>query len=185
MLIIMARWTFDWSENIHCTDLEEVGNNLKTSRKMPMKHKTSLSLVFVSRIVIALAILFVAQPVVGAQSSETASVVEANQDGFSAAASVPGVRFVHIARAANTIGNRTYIDHPLTNDNPNAIVFVTQNYNPGGVGDQYNDQPIGVLYSSAAQKWAVFNQDTTADMPVDAAFNVIVFVKIYLPIILR
>jgi hypothetical protein len=142
--------------------------------KMPMKHKTSFSLVFVSRIVIALAILFVALPVVGAQSSESASVVETTQDGFSAAASVPGVRFVHIARAANTIGNRTYIDHPLTNDSPNAIVFVTQNYNPGGVGDQYNDQPIGVFYSSAAQKWAIFNQDNTAAMPVDAAFNVLI-----------
>ena len=115
---------------------------------------------FVSRIVIPLAILFVAQPVVGARSSESASVVETTQDGFSAAASVPGVRFVHIARAANTIGNRTYIDHPLTNDNPIAIMFVTQNYNPGGVGPgKYNDQPIRVLYSSAAQKWAIFNHE--------------------------
>jgi len=25
MLIIMAGWTFDWSENIHCTDKEKVG----------------------------------------------------------------------------------------------------------------------------------------------------------------
>ena len=152
-----------------------------------MKHKTSFSLVFVSRIVIALAILFIALPVVSAQSSESASVVETTQDGFSAAASVPGMRFFHIARAANTIGNRTYIDHPLTNDNPNAIVFVTQNWNPSGVGPgEYNDQPIGVLYSSAAQKWAIFNQDYNIDMPVDAAFNIIVFVKyIYLPIILR
>jgi uncharacterized protein YeaO (DUF488 family) len=94
--------------------------------------------------------------------------------------------FVHTATAANIYDNVTYIDHPLTNDNPNAIVFVTQNWNPGGVGGKYNDQPIGVWYSSAAQKWAVFNQDYTTDMPVDAAFNVIVFVnKIYLPIILR
>ena len=139
-----------------------------------MKHRTSFSLVFVSRIVIALAILFVALPVVDAQSSETASVVDATKDGFSAAASVPGVRFIHIARAANSTDNYTVIDHPLTNNNPNAIVFVTQNYNPGGLGGKYNDQTIGVLYSSAAQKWAVFNQDTTADVPVDAAFNVLI-----------
>ena len=93
--------------------------------------------------------------------------------------------FVHTATATNSTENLTVIDHALTNDNPNAIVFVTQNFNPGGVGGKYNDQPIGVWYSSAAQKWAVFNQDHTTDMPVDAAFNVIVFVKIYLPIILR
>ncbi len=139
-----------------------------------MKHKTSFSLVFVSRIVIALAILFVAQPVVGARSSESASAVETTQDGFSAAASVPGVRFVHIARAANIDDNVTYIDHPLTNDNPNAIVLVTQNWNPSGVGGKHNDQPIGVWYSSAAQKWAIINQDWTTDMPVDRAFNVLI-----------
>jgi len=72
-----------------------------------MKHKTSFSLVFVSRIVIALVFLFIAQPVVSARSPESAGVVETTQDAFSAAASVPGVRFVHIATATNTIGNIT------------------------------------------------------------------------------
>jgi hypothetical protein len=139
---------------------------------MPMKHKTLFSLVFVSRIVIALAILFVALPVVGARSPESASSVE-TRDLFSAAASVPGARFVHTATAANTSGNHTYIDHPLTNNNPNAIVLVTQNWNPGGVGNTYNNHPIGVYYSSGEQKWAVFNQDL-ASMPVGAAFNVLI-----------
>lgn len=138
-----------------------------------MKHKTSFSLVFVSRIVIALAILFVALPVVGAQSSKSASVVETAQGAFSAAASVPGVRFVHTATAANINGHYTYVDHPLTNDNPNAILLVTQNWNPGGVGGIYNDHPIGVWYSSSAKKWAVFNQDFAA-MPTGAAFNVLI-----------
>jgi hypothetical protein len=137
-----------------------------------MKHRTSFSLVFVSRIVIALAILFVALPVVGARSPEPASVVE-TRDLFSAAASVPGARFVHTATAANTSGNHTYIDHPLTNDNPDAIVLVTPNWNPGGVGSTYNDHPIGVYYSTGEKKWAVFNQDL-ASMPTGAAFNVLI-----------
>jgi hypothetical protein len=139
---------------------------------MPMKHETSFSLVFVSRIVIALTILFVALPVVGARGPESASVVE-TQDSFSAAATVPGARFVHTATAANITSNWTYIDHPLTNDNPNAIVLVTQNWNPGGVGNTYNDHPIGVWYSSSAKKWAIFNQDL-ASMPVGAVFNVLI-----------
>ena len=81
--------------------------------------------------------------------------------------------FVHIARAGNISGNYTLIDHPLTNNAPNAIVLVTQNWNPSGVGNTYNNHPIGVWYSSNAQKWSVFNQDLAA-MPVDAAFNVLV-----------
>jgi hypothetical protein len=137
-----------------------------------MKHRTSFSLVFVSRIVIALAILFVALPVVGARSPEPARVVE-TRDLFSAAASVPGARFVHTATADNTSGNHTYIDHPLTNDNPDAIVLVTPNWNPGGVGSTYNDHPIGVYYSTGENKWAVFNQDF-ASMPTGAAFNVLI-----------
>ena len=137
-----------------------------------MKHTTSFSLVFVSRIVIALAILFAALPVVGARSPESASDVE-SRDLFSAAASVPGARFVHTATAANTSGNHTYIDHPLTNNNPNAIVLVTPNWNPGGVGNTYNNHPIGVYYSGGEQKWAVFNQDL-ASMPTGAAFNVLI-----------
>ncbi len=52
--------------------------------------------------------------------------------------------FVHTATAANIAGHYTYIDHPLTNENPNAIVLVTQNWNPGGGSGTYNDHPIGV-----------------------------------------
>jgi hypothetical protein len=83
--------------------------------------------------------------------------------------------FVHQATAANISGNYTVIDHPLTNGNPNAIVFVTPNWNPGNVGGTYNNHNIGIWYSSSQQKWAIFNQDLAA-MPVNAAFNVLVLV---------
>jgi hypothetical protein len=126
-----------------------------------MKHSLSLSLLFVSRMAVALTILFVALPTADAWGPEAASSVE-TQDLFSAAASVPGVRFVHTATAANITGNWTYIDHPLTNENPNAIVLATQNWNPGGAVGTYNNHPIGVWYASGAKKWAVFNQDLAA-----------------------
>ena len=137
-----------------------------------MKHSLSLSLLFVSRMAVALAILFVALPTADAWGPEAASSVE-TQYLFSAAASVPGVRFVHTATAANIVSNWTYIDHPLTNDNPNAIVFVTPNWNPGGTSGKYNDHPIGVWYSSGEKKWAIFNQDLAA-MPEGADFNVLI-----------
>jgi len=41
------------------------------------------------------------------------------------------------------------IDHPLANGNPNAIILVTPNLNPGGVVvGKYDPHPIGVMYSS-------------------------------------
>jgi hypothetical protein len=92
--------------------------------------------------------------------------------------------FVHKATVANISSNWTNIDHPLTNGNPNAIVFVTPNYNPGGVGGTYDNHNIGVWYDSG--RWAIFNQDITA-IPVNAAFNVYVFgnYKLYLPLAIR
>jgi hypothetical protein len=87
------------------------------------------------------------------------------------AANSLGVQFVHIATAANISSNWTVIDHPSTNGNPNAILIVTPNWNPGSVGNTYNNHPIGVWYTGG--KWAIFNQDLAA-MPAGAAFNVLV-----------
>src|SRR6185295_5219432 len=79
--------------------------------------------------------------------------------------------FTHRAIASNITGDYTAIDHPLCNNDPNAILLVTQNWNPGGAGGTYNAHPVGVFYTGS--RWAVFNQDLAA-MPVNAAFNVMV-----------
>ncbi|MCS6847109.1 MAG: hypothetical protein RMN52_05265, partial [Anaerolineae bacterium] len=85
--------------------------------------------------------------------------------------------FVHTATAGNTAGasnQYTFIDHPMLNNNPNAVFFVTQNWNPNGASSgTYNDRPIGVFYANTAQKWAIFNQSVTA-MPAGADFNVLI-----------
>lgn len=86
-------------------------------------------------------------------------------------ASSLGVQFVHVATAANITSNWTTIDHPLTNGNPNALLLVTPNWNPGGLGGTYNNHPIGVWYTGS--QWAIFNQDR-ASVPPGAAFNVLV-----------
>ena len=79
--------------------------------------------------------------------------------------------FVHRAKRDNSVGKTTYLDNPLTNGKPDALVSVTQNWNPGGGGGVYNDHPVGVLYDEAVQKWAIYNRGG-ASMPDGAAFNV-------------
>jgi hypothetical protein len=81
--------------------------------------------------------------------------------------------FVHRAEPTNTVGNSTYLDDPLTNGKPDAVVSVTQNWNPGGGGGVYNDHPVGVMYDEDVEKWAVYNEDD-APMPDGVAFNVAV-----------
>ncbi len=81
--------------------------------------------------------------------------------------------FVHRATSQNTSANSTYLDHPLTNGNPDAVLSVTQNWNPGGGAGTYNAHPFGVWYDGSAEKWAIANEDRAA-MPGGAAFNVVV-----------
>ena len=84
-----------------------------------------------------------------------------------------GASFVHRATDGNSRGDYTYLDDPLTNGEPGAVVLVTQNWNPGGGPGVYNDHPVGLLYDEDVQKWAIENRDG-ARMPDGAAFNVAV-----------
>ena len=68
---------------------------------------------------------------------------------------------------------QTIIDHPLTNGDPNAILIVTPNYNPGNVFVAYNNKAVAVFYDNVRSKWGIFNLDLSA-MTVNATFNVMV-----------
>ena len=81
------------------------------------------------------------------------------------------VGFVHRATPANTEGSRTYVDEPEINGNPDAVVSVTQNWNPGGGSGVYNDHRVGVSYDAGRGKWTIRNEDG-APIPDGAAFNV-------------
>ncbi len=91
------------------------------------------------------------------------------------APSTVSTRFIHTADAGNTppSANYTWLDDPLINANPNAILFVTHNWNPVGGLPTYNDHHLGVWYDLSESKWSVFNQDISG-MPLDASFNVLV-----------
>jgi hypothetical protein len=82
--------------------------------------------------------------------------------------------FVHQATAENIVDDLTLIDHPYTNNNPDAILLVTQNWNPAWAGDgTYNNHDVGVFYDSIEQKWAIYNEDNTV-MTEGAAFNILI-----------
>jgi hypothetical protein len=82
-------------------------------------------------------------------------------------------RLVHEAGLLNTAGNYTYLDNRLTNGEPDAVLSVTQNWNPGGGRGVYNNHPVDLKYDAKVEKWAVYNRDGES-MPEGAAFNIAV-----------
>ena len=78
---------------------------------------------------------------------------------------------VHAATSSNIVGNKTTINNSPINGNPNAFLYVTQNWNPNGQSGVYNNAHIGVWYDSSASRWKIFNENGAA-MPVGADFNV-------------
>lgn len=80
--------------------------------------------------------------------------------------------FVHIATPATKRSpNGTDIDHPLCNDDPNAILLVTLRVHPpGGI---YNNSSIGVSYNTVRSRWEIVNQNNTP-IPDNTQFNVLV-----------
>jgi hypothetical protein len=80
---------------------------------------------------------------------------------------------IHIATAGNTSGSVTFIDNPVTNNNPNPVVIATQNWSPPGSSGQYNNRNIIVHYYPSG-KWGIENQGGAA-MPAGVAFNLHVF----------
>ncbi len=110
---------------------------------------------------------------VSSKQGESAAV---KQDESASEGATVDAAFIHRATPENISGNSTFLDEPLTNDDPNVILYVTQNWNPGGGAGIYNEHPIGVWYDPDARRWAIFNQDRET-MPEGVAFNVAVLIS--------
>jgi hypothetical protein len=79
--------------------------------------------------------------------------------------------FTHQTTVANVIGNKTYINNPVCNGQPNAILIITENWHASNnVG---NSKVVGVYYDAGVGEWTIFVDDGTA-MPVGVAYNVMV-----------
>lgn len=83
--------------------------------------------------------------------------------------------FVWTATSSNVVsGIFTVINNGATNGAPNALLFVTSAYDPGGVCGCVSDPaPVGVIWLPGRHQWAIFNLDVSS-MPVGASFNVLV-----------
>jgi len=88
-------------------------------------------------------------------------------------APIEGIRFVHVATAANVDGDTTTMSHPRLNGHPFAIVVVTQVWNPLGGPGTYNDHPVGVDYDEIEERWGIYNEDGT-DLAEGAGFHVLI-----------
>lgn len=82
-----------------------------------------------------------------------------------------GAVFTQRAIAANIGGDSTFINNPLCNNDPNAILIVTPNWNPQN-GIAVNDlNVVGVWYTGT--QWAIFHENGSP-MITNAAFNVMI-----------
>lgn len=81
---------------------------------------------------------------------------------------------IQIATSSNSFGDDTLLDNAVTNNLPNAVLFVTPNFNPGSISGTYDPHPVGVCYNPGSGRWAILNEDG-ASMPLSAAFNVLAF----------
>ena len=75
-------------------------------------------------------------------------------------------RYVQTATKSNTTGAFTFIDYVTDNNNPNALLFVTE------TDGTFDNAHVGVTYVSFLGKWAIFNENLTS-MPIGAQFNVV------------
>ncbi len=81
--------------------------------------------------------------------------------------------YVHAATDANSRGDYTYLSHPRTNGDPDAIVLAKPSLGREGDGEVAYGHNTGVWYEPEKKKWAIFNQDLTA-VPAGSAFEVVV-----------
>lgn len=79
------------------------------------------------------------------------------------------ITFVHNATPENIRSNWTYIEDPLTDERPTAMLLIKRARGPGGANYPHE---IGVWYTgNRGGRWAVFNQDL-ARMPEGAEFEI-------------
>jgi hypothetical protein len=79
---------------------------------------------------------------------------------------------VLISSASNTSSDQVSIDDPLSNNNPNAVVFASHVYNVPGQPSNLFNKTIGVYYNGT--KWTIYTEDISA-VPAGITF----FFEIY------
>ncbi len=73
----------------------------------------------------------------------------------------------------NLANGNMIINNPSLNNNPSASFYVSQVWNPEGVGGVYNNSDITVEYDKQLGKWAVKNI-SGADLPDGSAYTILI-----------
>ncbi|MCO5212373.1 MAG: hypothetical protein M9936_21960 [Caldilinea sp.] len=111
-------------------------------------------------------------------TGEGAPVVETIQEStLPAPEAVPGPSasaFAHVAQEGETLAAGTTLDHPLVNDNPDALVFATQDVTAAGADAATYSMPVGVAYQPDLNRWSLVSQDGSTAIPTGTGFNVLV-----------
>ncbi|MCF6350559.1 MAG: T9SS type A sorting domain-containing protein [Flavobacteriaceae bacterium] len=81
--------------------------------------------------------------------------------------------FIFVHTVIGVTGPSSEIDHPDLNGNPNAIIAISHNKNPGGNEDAPNPHISGVFYNESSAKWAILNESFNS-MLDGVSFNVYV-----------
>jgi hypothetical protein len=79
---------------------------------------------------------------------------------------------VLVSAAANTSSDQVAIDDPMSNNNPNAVVFASHIYDVPGEASNLFNKTIGVFYNGS--KWTIYTEDLSA-VPAGITF----FFQIY------
>lgn len=81
--------------------------------------------------------------------------------------------YKHQSTALNSVNNLTNLAY--NNQLSTDMVYVTHDYSNGGIGGgTYLNKPIGVYWNTTNLNWAIYLEDNTATMPLNAYFNVLV-----------
>jgi hypothetical protein len=108
------------------------------------------------------------------------SVLSAGMVAFPAAASADTQpsHFIFAATSSNWDSSHGgyLIDNGATNDNPNAILFVTPNVTPGGISTAITvDIPIAVFYDTSVSEWEIVDDSGPGySYGAGVSFNVLV-----------
>lgn len=77
--------------------------------------------------------------------------------------------FIHTTNAGNNTLNYTTLDHPFLNNNPNAMLIITHQFN-----GNYLVGGIGVWYNNITNRWTIYLENNLLAMPDNEKFFVMV-----------
>jgi hypothetical protein len=83
------------------------------------------------------------------------------------AGGIEGDVYLHQSAAANIFDNRTVLDHPLLNGNPNARLQIMRTKNDVG---GFNASPLGIWYNSAGGNWQIIYENQFPMAPGERFF---------------